>query len=469
MSSFSSPSSSTSSSSLSSSKRSQFFRCKSTERTLKWLESNYELCDDVCLPRCLLYKHYLDHCRTINSEPISAAAFGKIIRRKFSKIATRRLGTRGQSKYHYFGLAIRKSSPYYGDYLENCQRLRTKLRKVGSRKKSNKGNNLTRNHDVTLIDKVNHLLSFNFPRIDDFLKPTNPYYSTIETFLCIYKSHCDSLADYIINYQLDLIENHLKHFWLQLSNHLDYNPTLNCDLLNKIIQCCDYTFFEALLHSLFPANFTKNISNQMIIYLNGLADNFELWLKDALIGFPDSLIVKKIEALHHFVRSIKSSYTLNQKELLLLMTDDLRSLDLDLIWDDCLFNCNNSNHSSLTLLIDFFANLKPNSVDLDSFLSTLRQLFYDLLDNCQSSCIVSKSTQFILIVNRLIVCLCRELTINCVPTLNHWITLFSTIREYSILIAEETIRRDYFKINKLSIICWDNLCFDSTAIDFYDS
>lgn len=130
------------------------------------LETNYELCDDVCLPRCLLYKHYLDYCGSIKSEPISAAAFGKasnfkinqflvsgllfikepksskisskssynlslslwlnlqIIRRKFNKIATRRLGTRGQSKYHYFGLAIKKSSPYYGDYLENSQRLR---------------------------------------------------------------------------------------------------------------------------------------------------------------------------------------------------------------------------------------------------------------------------------------------------------------------------------------------------------
>ncbi|XP_025018197.1 DNA-binding protein RFX6-like isoform X1 [Tetranychus urticae] len=452
------------------SKRTQFFRCKSTEKILKWLETNYELCDDVCLPRCLLYKHYLDYCGSIKSEPISAAAFGKIIRRKFNKIATRRLGTRGQSKYHYFGLAIKKSSPYYGDYLENSQRLRTKLRKVGCRKKM-----LTSNHlNTNLIDKVNQLMD-NFPQANEFVNPSNPAYRNIETFLCMYKTHCDHLADIIINFKLDSIQLHLRHFWLQLPCHFD--RLLQSDLLSKLIQCCDYTFFEGLLNALYPQNF-KTVSSQTLNYLNILTNNFELWLREALIGLPDSLISVKVEALHHFVRSIKRykylfplikscSYTLNQKELLSLMTDDLQSLDLDSILDDSLLNCNNNQlNQSLTLLVDFFAHLQ-STTDLDTFFSSLRRLFHISLKNCQSSCIVSRSTEFILIVNRLIVCLCRELTINYVPTLNHWITLFSTIREYSILVAEETIRHDNFQINKLSIICWDNFSFDN--INFCDS
>ncbi|XP_025018199.1 transcription factor RFX4-like isoform X2 [Tetranychus urticae] len=397
------------------SKRTQFFRCKSTEKILKWLETNYELCDDVCLPRCLLYKHYLDYCGSIKSEPISAAAFGKIIRRKFNKIATRRLGTRGQSKYHYFGLAIKKSSPYYGDYLENSQRLRTKLRKVGCRKKM-----LTSNHlNTNLIDKVNQLMD-NFPQANEFVNPSNPAYRNIETFLCMYKTHCDHLADIIINFKLDSIQLHLRHFWLQLPCHFD--RLLQSDLLSKLIQCCDYTFFEGLLNALYPQNF-KTVSSQTLNYLNILTNNFELWLREALIGLPDSLISVKVEALHHFVRSIKR--------------------------------------------YKYLFPLIKSTTDLDTFFSSLRRLFHISLKNCQSSCIVSRSTEFILIVNRLIVCLCRELTINYVPTLNHWITLFSTIREYSILVAEETIRHDNFQINKLSIICWDNFSFDN--INFCDS
>ena len=31
----------------------------------------------------------------------------------FPGLTTRRLGTRGQSRYHYYGLAVREGSPYY--------------------------------------------------------------------------------------------------------------------------------------------------------------------------------------------------------------------------------------------------------------------------------------------------------------------------------------------------------------------
>ena len=37
----------------------------------------------------------------------------QMVRRKFNTISTRRLGTRGQSKYHYYGLAVKKTSKYY--------------------------------------------------------------------------------------------------------------------------------------------------------------------------------------------------------------------------------------------------------------------------------------------------------------------------------------------------------------------
>lgn len=52
--------------------------------------------------------------RQCNMEPMGAAGFGKLVRKTFPNITTRRLGTRGQSKYHYYGIAIKETSPYYG-------------------------------------------------------------------------------------------------------------------------------------------------------------------------------------------------------------------------------------------------------------------------------------------------------------------------------------------------------------------
>ncbi|KAB1275256.1 DNA-binding protein RFX6 [Camelus dromedarius] len=88
---------------------------KQTQLTLQWiiqyfedkdsayikiarLEENYIVCEGVCLPRCILYAHYLDFCRKEKLEPACAATFGKTIRQKFPLLTTRRLGTRGHSK-----------------------------------------------------------------------------------------------------------------------------------------------------------------------------------------------------------------------------------------------------------------------------------------------------------------------------------------------------------------------------------
>jgi hypothetical protein len=42
---------------------------------------------------------------------VNAASFGKLIRSVFLGLRTRRLGTRGNSKYHYYGIRIKPSSP----------------------------------------------------------------------------------------------------------------------------------------------------------------------------------------------------------------------------------------------------------------------------------------------------------------------------------------------------------------------
>lgn len=66
----------------------------------------------VSLPRSTLYAHYLRHCSAHRLEPVNAASFGKLIRSVFVGLRTRRLGTRGNSKYHYYGI---RAKPAAGD------------------------------------------------------------------------------------------------------------------------------------------------------------------------------------------------------------------------------------------------------------------------------------------------------------------------------------------------------------------
>jgi hypothetical protein len=64
----------------------------------------------VSLPRSTLYSHYLRHCSAHRLDPVNAASFGKLIRSVFVGLRTRRLGTRGNSKYHYYGIRAKNAA-----------------------------------------------------------------------------------------------------------------------------------------------------------------------------------------------------------------------------------------------------------------------------------------------------------------------------------------------------------------------
>ncbi len=74
------------------------------------LQDNYEASEGTSLPRSTLYAHYVGFCTSMNIEPVNAASFGKLIRSIFPNLKTRRLGTRGHSKYHYYGIRIKATS-----------------------------------------------------------------------------------------------------------------------------------------------------------------------------------------------------------------------------------------------------------------------------------------------------------------------------------------------------------------------
>lgn len=77
---------------------------------MAWLVENYETAEGVSLPRSTLYNHYMRHCNEHKLDAVNAASFGKLIRSVFTGLRTRRLGTRGNSKYHYYGIRIKPGS-----------------------------------------------------------------------------------------------------------------------------------------------------------------------------------------------------------------------------------------------------------------------------------------------------------------------------------------------------------------------
>ncbi|KAK3716806.1 hypothetical protein LTR37_006156 [Vermiconidia calcicola] len=63
------------------------------------------------VPRNRVYSQYASRCGTERVVPLNPASFGKLVRVIFPGIQTRRLGVRGESKYHYVDLALEDEQP----------------------------------------------------------------------------------------------------------------------------------------------------------------------------------------------------------------------------------------------------------------------------------------------------------------------------------------------------------------------
>lgn len=63
------------------------------------------------VPRGRVYSNYVSRCATERVTVLNPASFGKLVRVLFPGLKTRRLGVRGESKYHYVNFSLQEDQP----------------------------------------------------------------------------------------------------------------------------------------------------------------------------------------------------------------------------------------------------------------------------------------------------------------------------------------------------------------------
>lgn len=63
------------------------------------------------VPRGRVYANYASRCATERITVLNPASFGKLVRVLFPGLKTRRLGVRGESKYHYVNFTLMEDQP----------------------------------------------------------------------------------------------------------------------------------------------------------------------------------------------------------------------------------------------------------------------------------------------------------------------------------------------------------------------
>ncbi|XP_078043752.1 regulatory transcription factor Rfx isoform X1 [Augochlora pura] len=313
-----------------------------SQATVHWLLENYETADGVSLPRSTLYNHYLRHCSENKLDPVNAASFGKLIRSVFLGLRTRRLGTRGNSKYHYYGIRVKPNSPLVmlnedgtprQQQSANSQTKRFKF--VNQKQDATYENNTHSNTNIssnTSPPQFHQYLGEASGAIPEFPEiivshgsslPEDCTLEDIDTFRSIYREHCEAFLDAVLNFEFATVESLWREFWRSQDNNngdeCEEEKYLSKTKLYQICKCSevqdfirkvDYTFYQNLVEVLMP-NVLRPIPSSLTQSIRNFAKGLESWLTSAMADCPEEMTQIKLTAVSAFAQTLRRYTSLN--------------------------------------------------------------------------------------------------------------------------------------------------------------
>ncbi|XP_072299562.1 MHC class II regulatory factor RFX1a isoform X4 [Eucyclogobius newberryi] len=347
---------SSSSSSAASSNQTYSHTARASPATVQWLLDNYETAEGVSLPRSTLYCHYLLHCQEQKLEPVNAASFGKLIRSVFMGLRTRRLGTRGNSKYHYYGLRIKAGSSLLR-LMEDQQHLamrqqpfsqKQRLKPVhkvegmtngtaaGAAQQQQQQQQGSAHVDIsTQVQQYQQFLDASralpeFSDIDLVGKslPEGIEIEHIKSFQLLYREHCEAILDVMVNLQFTLVETLWKTFW-RFSQDASGDATISVhDESEKrlpktclVLLCkydpvlrwsrdCDNSLYQGLVEILIP-DVLRPIPSALTQAIRNFAKSLESWLTNAMMNIPEEMVRIKVTSANAFAQTLRRYTSLN--------------------------------------------------------------------------------------------------------------------------------------------------------------
>ncbi|KAM9384420.1 DNA-binding protein RFX2 isoform 2-T2 [Pholidichthys leucotaenia] len=326
---------------------------RSSSAMLQWLLDNYETAEGVSLPRCSLYNHYLRHCQEQKLDPVNAASFGKLIRSVFMGLRTRRLGTRGNSKYHYYGIRVKPDSPL-NRLQEDTQYMAMRqqpvhqkqrfkpLQKVDSMSDSLCGSSQHLNstpeqsvaaqsqHHQQYIDTSHTLPPFPSPDLGTLPLPERINMNDIKKLQTLYRDHCEATLDVVMNLQFHYIEKLWQTFWYSTPPSSDGGTTIpnSDDDMEGVIpreklvsvckyepvrlwmRSCDHILYQTLVEILIP-DVLRPVPSTLTQAIRNFAKSLEGWLTNAMTSFPQEIVRTKVAVVSAFAQTLRRYTSLN--------------------------------------------------------------------------------------------------------------------------------------------------------------
>ncbi|CAG2165900.1 unnamed protein product [Oppiella nova] len=236
-----------------------------TAATLQWLQQYFYGRSSVSISRSSMYSMYGSFCQQNNYRPVCKATFGK-----FPFVTSKRLGARGQSKYHYYGIALKDNSQ------------------------------ITSNNDCDYDKPVTR-----FSRNARLLNP-NDYHAILHSMVSVTESPqstpLECILDSALAHNYSQMRHYIIHFWQQLPNHVQI------DL--EVLKTLDLNLYSTLE----DIYLRLDASLDQLRHLYAIASLNPLWLKKALDNYSNKL-VGHLSQIHCSVNALRE---LNYEDLYLI-------------------------------------------------------------------------------------------------------------------------------------------------------
>ncbi|XP_052558616.1 DNA-binding protein RFX2 isoform X3 [Tympanuchus pallidicinctus] len=463
---------------------------RSSPATLQWLLDNYETAEGVSLPRSSLYNHYLRHCQEHKLDPVNAASFGKLIRSVFMGLRTRRLGTRGNSKYHYYGIRLKPESPL-NRLQEDTQYMAMRQQPIHQKQRyrpaqkmdgvAEAGSNSSLHttpeqsvaaqsqHHQQFIDVTHVFPEFPAPDLGNVLLQEGVTMNDVKTLQLLYRRHCEATLDVVMNLQFHYIEKLWQSFWSPKtppsdgsaalpSSEEEHEGTLPKDKLItlckyepilKWMRSCDHILYQALVEILIP-DVLRPVPSTLTQAIRNFAKSLEGWLMNAMSEFPPQIVQTKVAVVSAFAQTLRRYTSLNhlaQAARAVLqntsqinqMLSDLNRVDFANVQEQASWVCQCEEGMVQKLEQDFKLTLQQQS-SLDQWASWLDNVVTQVLKHHEGSPSFPKAArQFLLKWSFYSSMVIRDLTLRSAASFGSFHLIRLLYDEYMFYLVEHRV------------------------------
>ncbi|OAX78111.1 hypothetical protein ACJ72_07584 [Emergomyces africanus] len=332
-----------------------------------WLRENCQK-NSGSVRRDRVYCCYAEKCGTERVSVLNPASFGKLVRIIFPNVQTRRLGVRGESKYHYVDLSIREPDPKpLAEISDKNVESIPSHRRMSSKSQQSIPQTVNRNTDVPssqaitspasdvrqlsttdfscdhshppdlnmmstvdgpLIETqqvMDRLLQFShpneslpvdndslqLPNIHSYL-PAHTDSESADALVALYRSHCISVID---SFRYCKEKNLFRHFAsFQGTLTVPVHKLLTHPNVAPWIKECDWLMYQKMIAFVAPLT-TQVVPEPVLNAFGSISKGLVAHIKDTLKTHPDHVSQARLSPARIFCHLLKRMLDVNQSAI----------------------------------------------------------------------------------------------------------------------------------------------------------